>query len=181
MAVLQLAEYASWDAATTANSANSFSAAQAWPAATPGQALINYLFNTTNSTAFYRGIGLFEGTTVSLEPCGEIEAGTISWIEDKPAGTSVIVEVAISADKGATWGIWTPIVNGKSLPGFTKGLDVTDYRLKYRIKLSTSNSSVAPSISQIKLRIVSRKLFRVFSTGRVKARADIIPSTVEQL
>lgn len=181
MAVLKLAEYASWDAAITANSSDSFSAAQAWDAITPGQALINYLFNTINSTAFYKGVGLFEGEIVSLERCGEIETGTISWIEEKPTGTSVIVEIAISEDKGSTWGAWISIANGASLPGFIKGLDVTNYRVRYRIKLSTTDFSVAPSVSQIKLKIVSRKLFRIFSNGQVKAKADIIPSVVEQL
>ncbi len=182
MSVLRLSEYPSWDTAVSADEAAGLSDTESYDDVTSqGEELINYLMTTVNSTAFYEGVGVFGGETVDLSKCGEIETGTIHWTEDKPAGTSVVVEVAVSTDNGTTWGDWTTIPNGASLPGFSKGLDVTDYRVRYRVKLSTTNLTVAPSVSQIKISIISRKLFRIYPTGQVKVKGEIIENVREDL
>lgn len=177
--MLKLSLYSSWDDAVGADAVRSLDLAASLGTSQDGKELINYLLDTTNSTAYYEGVGVFEGQPVDLTKCGEIQSAAVSWAESKPTGTAVVVEVSIF--DGAAWGDWQPVTSGGAIPGLTIGLDLTGYKIKYRAKLSTTNLSNAPGISQIKLTITSRKLFRVFSTGTVKAKADIVPTAVEQL
>ena len=180
--MLRLSEFPSWDSAIAADEASVSEDITSYDDTTSqGQELLNYLLAATNSTAYYEGTGIFEGEVIDFSKCGEIESGAISWTENKPAGTSVIAEVAISDDGGVTWGDWTQVANGGLLPGLTAGLDISGYRGRYRFKLSTTDASTAPSVSQIKASIVSRKLFRIFQNGQVKAKADIVPNAAEAL
>lgn len=182
MPSIKQALYSAWDDATTkVDETRILSDTMAWNENIDAKVLINYLLNAVNKTAYYEGVGTFEGQPINLSKCGEIQSAVLTWAENKPASTTIIVEIALSTDSGLTWGQWQQVANGGNIPGLAAGMNLLGYRIKYRVKFTTTNLTVAPSISQIKLTVSSRKLFRIFSTGAVKVKADIIPTAVEQL
>jgi len=131
--------------------------------------------------AYYEGVGIFEGQAVDLNKCGAVQSTTISWTENVPAGASVTIEVALSADGGVTWDVWRVAANGGALPGLSAGMDLTGYKLKYRVKLNTTDLTVTPSVTNITVTFVSRKMFRIFADGTIKAAAQMIQSASENL
>lgn len=183
MPSLAIALYSAWDDITAAaDDARSLDDTTAWNDALDGNQSLNYLLNVANATAYYEGGGIFEGQVVDLSACGEIQTAKLTWETSGIAGTSVIIETALSSDGGATWSNWQVVnVVDSNIPGVVEGMDLTGYKLKYRARLNTTNLAATPNISEMKLTVTSRKLFRVFSTGTVKAKADIIPTAVEQL
>lgn len=180
---LAIALYSAYDDVTAAaDETRSLDDTTAWNDALDGNQSLNYLLNVANSTAYYEGGGIYEGQPVDLSPCGEVQAAKLTWAQSGGAGTSVIIETALSPDGGLTWSNWQAVnVLDSNIPGITAGMDLTGYKLKYRAKLNTTNLAATPSVSEIKLTVTSRKMFRVFSSGTVKAKADIVPTAVEQL
>lgn len=183
MPSLAIALYSAWDdASILADELRSLDDTTAWNDALDGNQTINYLFNVANTTAYYEGGGIFEGQPVDLSRCGEVQSAKLTRVESGSAGTSLILETSLSLNGGSTWSGWQ-VVNtvDANIPGIIAGMDLTGCKLKYRVRLNTTNLAVTSSLTEIKLSVTSRKLFRVFSTGTVKAKADIIPIAVEQL
>ena len=183
MPSLAIALYSSWDDVSAAvDETRSLDDTTAWNDALDGNQSLNYLLNVANTTAYYEGGGIFEGQVVDLSPCGEVQSAKLTRSESGSPGTSAIIETTLSPDGGATWSSWQ-VVNAidSNIPGIATGMDLTGYKLKYRARLNTTNLAATPNISEMKLTVTSRKLFRIFSTGTVKAKADIIPTAVEQL
>jgi hypothetical protein len=82
-------------------------------------------------------------------PSGVVLAGanSITYNTTIPSGTSLTVEVAISTDEGETWGAWVSKNSGDSI--VASGTDISLYRIKWRARLTTTNTTATPSLNDI--------------------------------
>lgn len=68
----------------------------------------------------------------------------VSWVASTPAGTSVKVEIMTSNDD-ATWSSWVEVTNAAALS------TVTGRYVRYKVTLTTTDSSLTPVFEEIKL------------------------------
>ncbi|KLU66776.1 hypothetical protein DEAC_c14440 [Desulfosporosinus acididurans] len=180
---LAIALYSSWDDVNAvADETRSLDDTTIWDDTLDGNQSIDYLLNAAHATAYYEGGGIYESQPVDLSPCGEVQSAKLTRTENGGTGTSLVIETALSPDGGTTWGAWQAVnVLDSNIPGISAGMDLTGYKLKYRARLNTTNLAATPTVSEIKITVTSRKMFRVFSSGTIKAKADIVPTASEQL
>ncbi|BAU28947.1 hypothetical protein DFP93_103206 [Aneurinibacillus soli] len=76
--------------------------------------------------------------------------GKFTAISNNPAGT---ITLETSIDNGATWQTAT---NGTTIPGIATDMDVKGKTLKVRQTITTNNTSVSPTISNVKLELYSK-------------------------
>lgn len=71
----------------------------------------------------------------------------ISWGENKPTGTDVVVEVRTGGSSRIdnTWSVWTSMANGQIISSSSRFI-------QYRVKLSTTNDNVTPSLQELRIR-----------------------------
>lgn len=100
------------------------------------------------------GAGTFESAEIDLSPAGTASGVTrISWAADEPEDTSITVEVALSTDGGNSWGSWTPVSNGGTIPGIASSADLTDYRLKYKATLASTAPGKTPVLRRVLIEV----------------------------
>lgn len=103
------------------------------------------------------GSGTFESQELDLSPAGTASGTTrISWDADTDADTSVSMEVALSADGGSSWGSYQSVTNGGTIPGIAASADLSDYRLKYRATLTSSDTGKTPRLNQVLVEVESQ-------------------------
>src|SRR5690606_40343015 len=96
-------------------------------------------------TSGYKPSQTFTLTTIDVSSIGEVAGSFLSWTEDKPDGTDVVVETSID---GANW---TTVTNeGEPIP---EGTDLTGNDFYVRYTLSTSDTSIAPTMQSLEWRI----------------------------
>jgi len=78
------------------------------------------------------------GVTVSWE--------NISWIENKPTGTNIVVEIRTGGKSvpDNTWSSWESVTNGQSV-------DRNSRFIQYKINLLTDNAAITPTLNEIKV------------------------------
>ena len=77
----------------------------------------------------------------------------IIWNSNVPVGTSANVMCNYSFDNGQTWNGWQTCNNGSELPDMAAyyGANLQDFQIQIQEQLSTSNSSMTPSIGPIRI------------------------------
>src|SRR5690606_1237142 len=96
-------------------------------------------------TSGYKPSQTFTLTPIDVSSIGEVAGSFLSWTEDKPDGTDVVVETSID---GANW---TTVTNeGEPIP---EGTDLTGNDFYVRYTLSTSDTSIAPTMQSLEWRI----------------------------
>lgn len=86
--------------------------------------------------------------TYDLSSVQTLRTNNIYWVEEKPPGTSILVESSVSLDGGMTWSSWMPLYNGGVLTNISLGTDISNGQLKIKITLQTNNITV-PTFSNL--------------------------------
>jgi len=89
---------------------------------------------------------------IDISPVGVFGPSLITWQQSLPAGTSIIVETNFSLDGGVTWQGWQVATNGQPVPGIPWGADLSNGRLQIRETLSTTDTSLTPSLLSLLVR-----------------------------
>ncbi|BAF60358.1 RTX toxins and related Ca2+-binding proteins [Pelotomaculum thermopropionicum SI] len=110
---------------------------------------LNSLTITVNSLDIYNSSGNIVSPAMALGAF-TVLGSTISWTENKPAGTGVTVETSFSAD-GTTWGAWSAVANGGAIPGLSNGTVLGgSAKVKYRVTLTpTADQKTSPKLLDI--------------------------------
>lgn len=96
------------------------------------------------------GLGAIESAELDLSPAGHASGETrISWTAITDVDTGIALEIAVSTDGGSNYGAWVPVTNGGSLPGIPASVDLTDYRLKYRATLTSTDPGKSPRLQRV--------------------------------
>ena len=111
-----------------------------------GDIVLSYTTNYQSSGYYYAY--QYIGTSAS-----SVIAATVDWNETRPAGTSITVNVGhktsgSTCSSGTGWKSWTS-------PNTTQSMTGTSYYFCVRIMLSTSSTSVSPSISDLTIALHS--------------------------
>ena len=111
-----------------------------------GDIVLSYTTNYQSSGYYYAY--QYIGTSAS-----SVIAATVDWNETRPAGTSITVNVGhktsgSTCNSGTGWKSWTS-------PNTTQSMTGTSYYFCVRIMLSTSSTSVSPSISDLTIALHS--------------------------
>ena len=111
-----------------------------------GDIVLSYTTNYQSSGYYYAY--QYIGTSAS-----SVIAATVDWNETRPAGTSITVNVGhktsgSNCNSGTGWKSWTS-------PNTTQSMTGTSYYFCVRIMLSTSSTSVSPSISDLTIALHS--------------------------
>jgi len=104
---------------------------------------------TWNITAPYHSYGYRESPEYSLS--GRAKSTKINWIATTPAGTSV--SVYYNLYDGTTWSGWQLATNGGSISGISDGTLLDGYKIKFKVELSTTDTSVTPILHNLTLNI----------------------------
>jgi hypothetical protein len=98
---------------------------------------------------------VYTSEVISLGAVGTVVDSTISWTATAPTGSSVAVDVNIALD-GATWGGWATATNSGSVPGISVGVDLTNAKVQYRVRLATGDVvNVKPRLDKVALSFAS--------------------------
>jgi hypothetical protein len=111
-----------------------------------GDIVLSYTTNYQSSGYYYAY--QYIGTSAS-----SVIAATVDWNETRPAGTSITVNVGhktsgSTCNSGTGWKSWTS-------PNTTQSMTGTSYYFCVRIMLSTSSTSVSPSLSDLTIALHS--------------------------
>ncbi len=111
-----------------------------------GDVVLSYTTNYQSSGWYYAYQYIGSGTS-------SVIAATVDWNETRPAGTSITVNVGhktsgSTCNSGTGWKSWTS-------PNSTQSMTGTSYYFCVRIMLSTSSTSVTPTISDLSIALHS--------------------------
>ena len=81
------------------------------------------------------------------------ESSSISWNALTPTGTTLTIEIALSADGGTTWGAWQTCTSGQSVPGISNLSSLQNVQLKIRETLTTTNVHATPELQDLTINI----------------------------
>jgi hypothetical protein len=70
-----------------------------------------------------------------------------------PVGTTVLIEIALSTDNGATWTNWLPCTNGQAVPGIDELESLQNVQLKTRAVLTTTDVHASPELQEVSIDI----------------------------
>jgi len=104
---------------------------------------------TWNITAGYYTSGYRQSSEYSLS--GRAKSTKITWNSTEPSGTSI--SVYYNLYNGATWSGWQLATNGGSISGISDGTLLDDYKIKFNISLSTTDTSKTPILHNLTLNI----------------------------
>lgn len=104
-------------------------------------------------TAGYKPSQTFTLSPVDVSSVGTAVGSVLSWVESKPTSTSVIVEASLDGTN------WTPVTNGGAL--VPSGTDLAGKSLHIRYTLSTSDTSITPTLQSIEWRIAQAEPHRI--------------------
>lgn len=102
----------------------------------------------------YKPSGSWRSPAIPLTNVTSYVSNTISWVEDKPTGTDIVVSAAIT-DNTTPPESFIPITNGGSLPGLEEGADLSSKYLWIKVDLSTSDITVSPKVSSLSATVIS--------------------------
>jgi hypothetical protein len=97
--------------------------------------------------------GIFESPQIDISTVGTIYTSKIEWTANLPAGTSLTMETSI--DNGKTW---QPVTNGEEINGLSG--DVTGRKLKYRVTLSTTDTTKTPQLHDVTISLTGKRFYR---------------------
>lgn len=80
-------------------------------------------------------------------------SSSISWTAVTPTGTTVLIEIALSTDNGATWTNWLPCTNGQAVPGIDELESLQNVQLKTRAVLTTTDVHASPELQEVNIEI----------------------------
>jgi len=103
----------------------------------------------------YASSGFRLSPVYDISPVDIAASSTISWNATLPANTSLTVETNLSFDGGTTWQGWQTCTSGGSIPGITKGTNISNAKIQVRQTLSTTNTTVTPQLHDLTISIVS--------------------------
>ena len=111
-----------------------------------GDVVLSYTTNYQSSGWYYAYQYIGSGTS-------SVIAATVDWNETRPAGTSITVNVGhktsgSTCNSGTGWKSWNS-------PNTTQSMTGTSYYFCVRIMLSTSSTSVTPSITDLSIALHS--------------------------
>lgn len=109
---------------------------------------------TLNFDSQYKPSGSWRSPAIPLTDVTSYVSNTISWVEDKPPGTNVVVSAAIT-DSTIPPESFIPVTNGGSLPGLEQGDDLSSKYLWVKADLSTSDITVSPTVSNLNAVVIS--------------------------
>lgn len=95
----------------------------------------------------YPSSGVYTHTEQDPSGAKYANAFTITYDKTTPANTSLDIEIAISADGGATYGEWTAIASGASIA--VDGTDLSDYRIMWRANLANTDGISTPLLNDV--------------------------------
>ena len=72
-----------------------------------------------------------------------------------PVGTTVLIEIALSTDNGATWTDWLPCANGQVVPGIDGLGNLQNVQLKIKETLTTSDVHASPELQEVYIEIIT--------------------------
>ncbi|WP_198360488.1 Ig-like domain-containing protein [Thermincola potens] len=113
----------------------------------------NWIINDIQRELTYNASGIYESPVLDISAVGTALSSQVDWNTTLPAGTAVTVETNRSVDGGVTWSGWQAVSKGGQVPGIGAGTVLTNNRLKYRINLTTSDTTVTPQISWFRMDI----------------------------
>jgi len=96
--------------------------------------------------------GVRVSPVIDISPVGVFGPSLITWQQSLPTGTSITIETNFSLDGGITWQGWQVATNGQSVPGIPWGADLSQGRLQIRETLSTTDTSLTPSLLSLLVR-----------------------------
>lgn len=109
----------------------------------------------SEQTQAYYSSGSRESPEYSLSSVGVASSSSISWTATIPSGTGISVESNLTLDGGSTWQGWQTCSNGGSIPGISKGTNLSNAKLKVRQTLSTTNTSITPQLNDLTISVTS--------------------------
>jgi len=117
-------------------------------------------WNETVTTYPYKATGNRISPSYDISSVGEVASSTVSWTQVLPsASTTVVVEVSV--DGGTNYVVAT---NGGTIPGLTPGTLTSGKNLRWKITLSSSDTTQTPKVSDITFAIVAKELYNTTGT-----------------
>lgn len=83
-----------------------------------------------------------------------VETSVVSWEAVLPTGTSITVEVSVSADSGGSWSPWQECVNGGEVPIIHDLESINGVAIKTKTTLTTSDPYVTPELQELFIGVV---------------------------
>jgi hypothetical protein len=145
MPSLTLMFYQGWADTAGSDEALLFSDELTFDDTKDGSFFWNYMFNA--SFKVYKTSGTRTSPPIDLSFIGIVAESTISWTATTPANTSIGIDVSFDGVN------WTAATNGASIPILPLGIDVTGKKLYVRERLTTTQDTVTPSLSNVNIAI----------------------------
>lgn len=92
---------------------------------------------------------------INLSAIGVALASVISWNETIPAGTTLVIESAISMDGGSSYGPWQVCTNGQAIPGITENMDLSNVYIKFRQSFTTADTNKTAVLHNLQISITA--------------------------
>jgi hypothetical protein len=83
------------------------------------------------------------------------ESSSINWNALTPIGTTLTIEIALSADGGTTWGAWQTCTSGQAIPGLSELSSLANVQLQIRETLTTTNVHATPELQDLTINITT--------------------------
>jgi hypothetical protein len=83
------------------------------------------------------------------------ESSSISWNALTPTGTTLTIEIALSADGGTTWGAWRTCTSGQAISGLSELSSLANVQLQIRETLTTNNVHATPELLDLTINITT--------------------------
>lgn len=141
-------------------------------------------FPGTSSTGYYCGIpdiviksAAYSTSGIYTHPAQDISgavvanSATITFNRTIPANTALTVETRQSTNGGVDWSSWVGRVSGETI--IPKGTSLANYRIQWRVLLSTTNTAVTPSLDDLTISVIS-----AYKTSGNRVSPDIDLSSV---
>ncbi len=131
---------------------------------TVAELLAKYPYTTGTATT-YKPSGTRE-KIVDLSGANPAGGTKIEWLKTTPTNTTVKVETALSTDGGSTYGAFTEVTSGSSIPDITAQTDLSNARIKIRQTLSTTDTSVTPKLHSLSFNIWEKQASTVYGPNK---------------
>ncbi len=109
-----------------------------------------------DETSVYSLSGTYTHSEQDISSATVIDSSDITFVTTTDADTSVSMEMIVSTDGGGSWGSWTSVNSGDSIPGLTKGTNVSNYLVQWRANLLTSDASKTPSLDSVTVNVYTK-------------------------
>lgn len=112
------------------------------------------LVKVLNLNTPYVANGSVESAPIDLSSVGFASNTSVSWNQILNNGT-VKIEYAISENKGLNWGSWIIFNQGSKISQIPIGINLNNYKIKFKITLTTNNQLTTPEINNFNIKIFS--------------------------